>query len=288
MEIKINNLTYDFIKYWEAARNKKFEDKKVLWKSQYENKHREIFDHFITIFSSEEKRFIIENHLEKCFDIYEKEYNNIKSLRDIDKKINELCGRCSEQFNIRDIKLNFVIMIGLNMANAFATGFNNGTNFYFLEKIGDKNYVDILLIHEITHLFHYSQILNDEFENTVATSIMLEGLAVFNEQCTCPGFTISEYICFTDGMDYWIDHCNSILKNLKPILLGELGKSGEYIDKYFYGDNSTKDGIPTRIGYLVGYYVVKDLNKNYPLSEIITWDSQRIEKEVRDSIERII
>lgn len=288
MEIKIANLVDDFIKFWEGARDESLEDKKVLWKREYEDKHREIFDHFITIFSSEEKKYIIEDHLEKCFDVYEKEYNNINALKDMDKKIDDLCERCSNQFDVRDINLNFVIMIGLNMANAFATGFNNCTNFYFLEKIGDKNYVDILLIHEITHLFHFSQILKNKYKDTVATSIMLEGLAAFNEQCLCPGFTISEYICFEDGMDYWIDQCNSTLKNLKPILLDDLCKSGEYIAKYFYGDNSIKDGIPTRIGYLVGYYVVKDLNKTYSLSEIITWDSQRIEREVKDSIERII
>lgn len=288
MEIKIANLADDFIKFWEGARDKNLEDKKVLWKSEYEDKHREIFDHFRTIFSSKEKKFIIEDYLEECFDIYEKEYKNIKALKDIDKKINEVCERCSNQFNIRDINLNFVIMIGLNMANAFATGFNNGTNFYFLERIGNKKYVDILLVHEITHLFHFSQILKHKYKDTVATSIMLEGVSVFTEQCIFPGFTLSEYICCADGMDYWIDQCNRMLKNLKPNLLDELGKSGEYIDKYFYGDNSIKDGIPTRIGYLVGYYVVKDLNKTYSLSEIITWDSQRIEREVKDSIERII
>lgn len=288
MEVKITNLADDFIKFWEIAKDKSLDEKKVLWKSEYEEKHREIFEHFVWLFRLWEKTYNIEDELDKNFQIYEKVYNNIVDLKDIDKQIKNLCEKCSKEFNVSDINLSFVVMVGLNRANAFATPFNNGTVFYFLEKIGEPKYVEMLLIHEITHLFHRAQIKENNFHYTVAYSILAEGLAVFNSEYLCPGFRPSEYICSTYGMDYWIEQCNSILKELKPILLDELGKSDEYIKKYFYGDNLIKDGIPTRIGYWIGYNVVKDLNNTYALPEIILWDAERIEKEVKSSIERII
>lgn len=289
MEVKIINLADDFIKYWEEARDKGLEEKKVLWKKKYADKHKYIFDYLIELFKMWDEDFSFEYELEQSFSLYERRWSNINNLRDIDKYIFEICDKCEAEFRVEDIKLNFIIMAGLNMANAIATEFNEGTSFYFLEKMPRTKYAPILFAHEITHLFHQYKGKDNFINPTIAYKLVSEGLAVFSSEKLCPGFNFLQYLVQDDGGESWLAECKKVSKNIKLDLINDLNKSeSKYDKKYFQGDNSIKDGIPTRIGYFIGYNVIKDLNKIYTLSDIMAWDSERIEKEVRVSIERII
>jgi hypothetical protein len=204
-------------------------------------------------------------------------------------RFDKTCKRCSEVYKITELKLNFIVLVGLFKANAFVTSYNDETAFYFLEKMPDKKHLNILLAHEITHLFQFSQLNDDDYIPTLADNIFTEGLACFASSCLCPGFSLSEYICMNFGWEHWISKCMAQFNYIKNEVMDNLeSKNSEYFTKYFVGDNAVKNSIPTRIGYLIGYYVIEHLNKKYALDEIITWQQERIIKEVKDTVMDIL
>ncbi|MCM1989998.1 DUF2268 domain-containing putative Zn-dependent protease [Oceanirhabdus seepicola] len=289
MEVNIKDISYMFCEFWEKGQGMNFDQQKQLWKELYQEPNKEIFQHFEFLFKMSDKNYNIDDNLEKCFQEYEKSYEKIKSLTNISDNINKVCKRCSEIFEINDIKLNFITIIGLCSANAFVTGFNGRTAFYFLEKMLKKEYIDILLAHEITHLFHFSQLVSENYESTLADSIFIDGLACFVSNYLYPGFTLSEYLCFDSDCQEWLSECNKQFNNIKSDIIHNIQSTDfVYFKKYFMGDNSIKDGIPTRIGYFIGYCIVEWLNKKYTLQEMISWQQDRIIKEVKGALTKIL
>ena len=61
-----------------------------------------------------------------------------------------------------------------------------------------------------------------------------------------------------------------------------------YFMKYLTGNSEYNWGIPKRIGYVLGYDIISYLNKLYSLAELILWNSDRINKEVKDVISNIL
>lgn len=290
MIIKIRDISNMFCTFWENAHMLNFEEQKLLWKQLYEAPNKDIFEHFDCIFKLSNKNYSIDNDLKECFEKYPVQYDDIKLLSNIiNGNIDKICKRCSEVFIINDLELNFVTMVGQFRANAFVTPFNGTTAFYFLEQMPQQRYLNLLLAHEITHLFQFSLLNKKEYKPTIADYLFMDGLACFASGIICPDLSKSEYLCFDSESDQWLLDCEKYLPNLKSEIINDT-ESTEYsiISKYFTGNIEYNSGIPKRIGYALGYDIIAYLNKTYTLDELILWNTDRINKEVKSVILNIL
>lgn len=256
----------------------------------YGNPNKEIFDHLQFIFSSSNKYYSIDKKLDICLYKYPLCVNEINNLRNINDNIKKVCKMCSSIFKIYDINLNFIIMVGLFKANAFVSSFRGKTAFFFLEYMPPRMEVDILLAHETTHLFQFSrQSRNKSYRMTLCDHIFSDGLATYTSEYLFPGFDMSKYLFVNDNFELWMAVANDKMIEIKEDILQNLNTTDNwYFRKYFTGDNSIKNGIPTRVGYLIGYRVVKHLSQRYTLYNMITWNQARINKEVRQTLMEFI
>lgn len=279
-----------FCTFWGNAYMLNFEEQKLLWKQLYEAPNKDIFDHFDYIFKLSNKNYSIDNDLKECFKKYPGQYDNIRVLSNVIKvNVHRICKRCSEIFIINDLELNFIIMVGQFGTNAFVTPFNGTTAFYFLEEMPEQRYLDLVLAHEITHLFHFSQLIKEEDESTIAEHIFMEGLACFTSGIICPGFSKSEYLCFNSESDKWLLDCEKYMPNIKTEIFDNSESTDYFLHmKYFTSNSEYNCGIPKRIGYVLGYDIISYLNKSYSLDALILWNSDRINKEVKEVLLDIV
>lgn len=290
MLINIQNIADAFCDFWEKANKLDQEEKKVLWKEIYEIPNKPIFHHLESIYKTVNSSYNVNDSLEMCSQRYELNYNKINLLSGtIENDLNKICKRCSEIFDINDLKLNFVTMVGQFNANAFVTPYKGTTAFYFLEQMPEERYVDILLAHEITHLFHFSKFIGNDSKASLAERIFVDGLACFTSSVICPGFTIAEYLSFDDRSSQWLRDCEAALPSIKAEVINNIESLDySYFLKYFSLNCEDMGKIPKRIGYLIGYKVISCLSKTHSLDELILWDSERVIEEVKEAVSNIL
>ncbi len=290
MLINIQNIADKFCDFWEKANKLDYEEKKVLWKEIYEIPNKQIFHHLESIYKTVNSNYNVDDSLEACFQRYKSSYKKIRLLSDnIENNTANICKSCSEVFNVNDLKLNFITMVGQFNANAFVTPYNGKTAFYFLEQMPEERYVDILLAHEITHLFHFSKFIGKESKASLAERIFMDGLACFTSSVICPGFTIAEYLNFDSRSNQWLHDCEVALPSIKAEVINNIERLDyNYFLKYFSLNYENMGEIPKRIGYLIGYKVVSHLSKTHSLDELILWDSERVIEEVKEAVSNII
>lgn len=153
----------------------------------------------------------------------------------------------------------------------------------------ERRYLGILLTHEITHLFHFSQLLKKEYKPTIGERIFMDGLACFASSVIYPGFSKAEYLSFNSTGSKWLLDCEEYLPSLKTEIIENLRSTDHFYFLRFLTDNSEYNcGIPERIGYVLGYNIVAYLNKSYKLDEMILWNSDRINEEVKNVALKIL
>lgn len=290
MNINIRDISSTFCSFWEEAHILNFQEQKLMWKQLYEIPNKDIFNHLDYIFKLSDKNYSIDKDLEKCFQRYSSYYDNIKVISNvINQDIDKICKSCSEVFMINDLELNFITMVGQFRSNAFVTPFNGKTAFYFLEMMPEQRYLYMVLAHEITHLFQFSQLNKEDDELTLAEYIFMEGLACFASGIICPGFSKSEYLYFNLASNQWLIDCEKYLPNLKTEIISNIESTDYfYFTKYFTTNSEYGNGVPERIGYVLGYDIILYLNKLYSVHELILWHSDEINKKVKSAILSIL
>lgn len=281
MEVNITNISKQFIEFWDIACDLEYSKQKKLWYDSYQKPHEDVFIHLESILKSWDENFLISNVLENCFINYRNRYDTIILLNDkVTNEIESICDKCSQLFKITDIKLNFMVMVGIFVANAMVTPYNDKTAFFFLEKISSYKELRILLAHEITHLF----VNNDDI--SFAYMIFNEGLACYTSSILFPDLPLGDYIYVSQ--DRIKDYLNQFKKIKNEIIYNLDNEDYKLKKKYFIGDNSYINGLPTRLGYLIGFYLLEYLNKRYPLYELVNWKHKKIIQEVEDALIKIL
>lgn len=116
MLVNIKDISGMFCEFWEKAEKLSLKEKKFLWKQIYEVPNKDIFGHLEYIFKLGIKDYDIDNSLEECFERYAPIYGNIKVFSEVIKyEVDKICKACRELFNINDLELNFVTMLGNSM-----------------------------------------------------------------------------------------------------------------------------------------------------------------------------
>lgn len=148
-----------------------------------------------------------------------------------------------------------------------------------------KREVNILLAHEITHLFQFSRIENKNYEPTLGDLIFSDGLATYASQIMNPGFELSQYLYVYKNFEEWISATKVANDDIKSDILQNINSTDyKYRKKYLQGDNSIVDGVPSRVGYLIGYKAIEHFSTLYSINEIIRWNHEQIQNNIRQAI----
>ena len=90
-----------------------------------------------------------------------------------------------------------------------------------------------------------------------------------------------------DDWEGWQRACVASWPQVMPEIMERFdGDDREQYQRFFWPDwIRRRRDVPERIGYFIGYQVVRALARRYPLSEIVRWSDERAGVEVRGLLE---
>ncbi|MFJ7973768.1 DUF2268 domain-containing putative Zn-dependent protease [Psychrobacillus sp. NPDC096389] len=253
-KVELLNLVPKFLTFYQMANRPSIDEEQrwKLWEKYY---------NFAAIPPGEEGKIIARNLLDGAWDAYgvhltmlENWEPNLEKVKDYLKKVKELLGYD------QPINLVVVYFVGGFENNPFVAPYDENRLALCLPIENGES--DILLSHELTHIVH-SHIANltAEWERTIGSTILQEGLATQVSRFLVPGQSIELYIEHSKG---WLESC---YENKAEILTGILpyleDSSSEVVTKFTFGNGTTNR---EREAYFVGWEMVQ-----YLLDEGVTF-----------------
>jgi len=146
----VNNYN-EFERFWKLAETKALEERLELYDRLYTFKHRQFFDVYFWQWGSRRRLL---GALKK--------YDEVASeLGEVGLKVERVIGRtlpkASKAFDVYDVDLDFVLLVGTFSTDGFAVPFKESlTIFFALEVVSQypQSLLEILVAHEISHGFH--------------------------------------------------------------------------------------------------------------------------------------
>jgi hypothetical protein len=192
--------------------------------------------------------------LEKAWDKYQENLEYIKQWEPSQQKVEECLKKVKVLLGCNN-SISFVVIyfVGAFEANAFVAPYDPERLALCLPIENGNS--DILLAHELTHIVHSNTAnLSAEWERTIASTILQEGLATQVSKYLVPGEPDEAYIEFTEN---WLKSCedikSEIFKGIYPYLESS---SSEIVFKFTLGNGTTNH---EREAYFVGWGIVKFL-----------------------------
>ncbi|MFE8699767.1 DUF2268 domain-containing putative Zn-dependent protease [Cytobacillus sp. FJAT-54145] len=253
--IELINLVPKFLDFYKRADIEGIdsEDRWDLWKEHY---------NFAAVPPGDEGRKMARVLLDNAWGNYAQKINFIKSWEPEHKSVDHYLAKVKSLLGCqKPIKLVLIYFVGGFENNAFVAPYDKERVALCLPiECGDS---DILLSHELTHVVHSTTAnLTAEWERTIASTILQEGLATQVSKHLVPG---KKDHCYIEHKEGWFDSCKSnrteILKGLFPYLDDS---SSETITRFTFGTGTTNN---EREVYFVGWEIVKFL-----LEEGITFE----------------
>ncbi|UCZ51544.1 DUF2268 domain-containing putative Zn-dependent protease [Bacillus shivajii] len=245
--IELKNLVPMFLNFYKRAQLEcsDNETRWELWKELY---------NFAAVPPGKEGEIHARNLLDDAWEKYGQKITYINEWKpnpnEIENYLTEvktLLG-CKEQINIV-----VIYFVGGFENNAFVAQYDKERLALCLPiECGESN---IILAHELTHIVH-SKIarFTGEWERTIASTILQEGLATQVSKHIVPGEPVGHYIEHKKG---WLDSCKlmkeKIIKGIFPYLNDS---SPEVINKFTFGTGTTNND---REVYFVGWQLVNFL-----------------------------
>ncbi|MFJ8067008.1 hypothetical protein ACIQYS_20750 [Psychrobacillus sp. NPDC096426] len=166
------------------------------------------------------------------------------------------------------ISLVVVYYVGAIENNAFVTPTSDKKLALCLPI--EEGIMEITLVHELTHVVHtYTANLATEWERTIASTILQEGLATQISKYLVPGNPDYNYIEYKEG---WLDsNKKEIFQGAYPFLNDS---SAEAVEKFTFGTGTANH---EREAYFMGWEIVQLLlNKGMSFSEMAHVQEQDI------------
>jgi hypothetical protein len=171
------------------------------------------------------------------------------------EEASDSCLNDNARWSLWEEHYNFaaIYFVGAFEANAFVAPYDNERLALCLPIESGNS--DILLAHELTHIVHSNTAnLSANWERTVSSIVLQEGLAAHVSKYLVPGEPDERYIEYTEK---WLKSCedvkSEIIKGICPYLESS---SAEIVFKFTLGDGTTNH---EREAYFVGWEIVKFL-----------------------------
>ncbi len=144
----------------------------------------------------------------------------------------------------------------------------------FIMKRNDD--LNVLFSHEFFHAYHESHLRPDSRGKTMATPLWKEGFATFVSGILNPDQ--SEAVLLIDPSLEQACGDSRLLSKMASLYLEVLSTNVETTDNdWFMLSGPTQ---PTHRGYCLGLNVLRELSKQYPVTEMVDWNETRFGHEV--------
>jgi hypothetical protein len=276
MPVRVHNLVPDFLAFWEAAQNSSLEEQKRLWLELYENPHRAFFDIYYSLWGSPAR-------LDRALAQFPAIISSVQKA-DPERSIKEGVATCARLLQMPEPDFEYIAMVALFTSNGWATTYQGRTvSFLALEYFTEQRYFDVLVTHEAAHSFHALARKGDWSEEyQIGQALFEEGLATTVSAVACPNLTELEYLWFGPGYEAWLTECqrrsDELLTSLRATIdCADVTTYG----RFFMGPGET---FPARSGYLVGYRLVRQLNRQYSVAEMVRWSREEAVARVTEAL----
>ncbi len=285
MPIQIESTTPDFLRFWEQAQNLPADQQKPLWRTLYEDRHREIFDVYYSLWGSPTR-------LDEALARFPQVAPSLKSVtHNLPHRVGWVISRCAGVFDVTVGEFNFVMMVGAFCANGGAAEFRGKpTSFVALEYFDKPDYVDIKIAHETAHNFHESANPAAWTPHAIAHTLFREGLASLASSVVLPGSLEAEYLWMTANHEDWLAACRARWPEIRRELLAHFDEADADIHaRYFLLADQDPilpaEGLPSRAGYFAGYRALRALHDRYTVAEMTRWSPEYAAEQVHTALE---
>lgn len=272
-QIKIVNYADKFLAFYEAAikENADGERRWELWNEHYG---------FAAVPPGEQGREIARKLLEEAWPKYPSIIERIKNWDPKVEGIQKVLIKVKETVEYTEsISLGVLYYVGGLERNAFVAPGEGGQIFVCLPIEEDD--VDIILAHELTHIVHAKKANHTpNWERNIASTVLMEGIAIHVSQLLVPGRPVEEYI---EHKPNWLQQCYRKKHSIIGGIFNHLSESdSEAVYRFTMGEGTT--GID-REAYFAGWELVDFALKNgHTLSEI----AEIAEKDAPVFVEKLI
>ena len=253
-KVEFINLVPKFLDFYHMANKPDVDHEKrwILWQKHY---------NFAAVPPGEEGKITARNLLDSAWDTYSERVKMLENWKPNSEKIKEYLTKVKKLLGYdRPINLVVVYFVGGFENNPFVAPYDENRLVLCLPIENGES--DILLSHELTHIVH-SQTANltADWERTIGSTILQEGLAMQVSKFLVPGEPIELYIEHSEG---WLTSCyekkSDIITGILPYLEDS---SSEAVTMFTFGSGTTNR---EREAYFVGWEIVQ-----YLLTEGVTF-----------------
>ena len=253
-KVELINLVPKFLDFYQMANKSDIDKEKrwTLWEKHY---------NFAAIPPGEEGKTIARSLLDGAWNTYSEHLIMLENWEPNLEKVKEYLTKVKKLLGY-DQPINFVVVyfVGGFENNPFVAPYDENRLALCLPIENGES--DILLSHELTHIVHsHTANLTADWERTIGSTILQEGLATQVSRFLVPGETTELYIEHTKG---WLRSC---YENKSNIIMGILpyleDSSFEVVTMFTFGNGTTNR---EREAYFVGWEIVQ-----YLLGEGVTF-----------------
>lgn len=243
----MHNLVPKFLEFYQIANNPAIDQEQrwSLWKKHY---------NFAAIPPGEEGNTMAKSLLDGAWDTYRENLTMLKNWEPKLEKVKEYLTKVKKLLGYdQPINLVVVYFVGGFENNPFVAPYDDNRLALCLPIENGES--DVLLSHELTHIVH-SQTANltADWERTIGSTILQEGLATQVSRFLVPGKPTELYIEHTKG---WLESCYEnkldIINGIFPYLEDS---SSEIVTMFTFGNGTTNR---EREAYFVGWKIVQYL-----------------------------
>ena len=282
------NLGHTFVAFWNAAESQELAVQKRLWHELYAQPHEEVISYYEQLFPSSDT---LEVSLKRLATVVE----TIRTLSGaVQPALEEAANTCAAHLEAPDVSANHIAFVGRFTANAWAETLDETpTCFYALEMFSNERSLLSTAMHETTHILHRASSDIASQPLSVATRLVMEGLAMKVAVSSTPGSS-EEQILWMDRevtlegqpVSAWLERCRENRPYLFQQTLDDMAGTEKRVNERYFGINSdyTTDKIPMRAGYYVAYHVFEWLSQRYQIADIARFNTSRIYEEVRKGL----
>ena len=297
---RVINIAAEFVQYWEQAKDLPMEDKVKLWDEMIESKHKNFYQQIIY-------QFLYGTGMEKA-----KEEKLIRFLETVPDRIDRIkeCAFTMEDEIVETLQLfkakypefvpifDYYLAISLDQADGAVRPFNNSIICFFgvdaASNIKSKVRRQALIAHESFHLYQFShlmpkimqkygQINTQQFMAQTGAGfwMFIEGQAVRATEHLLPEaglYAVYEKL-IPEIKEKMPQLADELLQNMQPM-------SPQIYKKYFLDPNDDTF-VPKKSAYYMGYLIVKELEEEYSMAEMVKWDFDTINQKMADGLKKL-
>jgi len=281
--IHIENVCPDFFAFWERSQAHEADEQKQLWQTLYENRHPDLFALYYSKFGHPAG-------LDNALTRFDRVVPTMQALiPHLERSIANAVPLCAPLFALPGSDARFVLMVGVFASDCWVESFHDvWTSFFAVEQMTTyRPGLDIGVAHETCHVLHMQCIPAPVAVWSLAMGMFLEGLATYATSHLYPDAGDAAHLNMPPDL---IAACEAQWGDVRQRILREIDQADlDRAKVYFLADPglAAQAGLPTRVGYFVGYQIVRALSHYYSIADMARWSPDRIRTEERQALEQL-